>query len=155
MKTLPRFFRLPWRKQKALLSAGTMITTVRAGLIMLSFETLRRHLGRMARVRERQSSVDQSEIDTIVWSVQTAGRTLPPAGRCLIEALAGHVLLGRAGVATDLRIGVARDAAGAFIAHAWLEKDECVVLGELGPDLQRYTPFPTLRGLEPSSDTRR
>ena len=148
MRTLRRFVRLPWRKQKALLSAGVMISTVRAGLVMLSFETLRRHLARLARVRQR-ASVEQSEIDTIVWSLQTAGRTLPPAGRCLIEALAGHVLLGRAGVATDLRIGVAKDAGGAFIAHAWLEKDDRVVLGELGPDLQRYTPFPALRGLEP------
>lgn len=85
----------------------------------------------------------------MVWALSVAGRTLPEAGRCLIEALAGHVLLGRKGVVTDLRIGVARDPDGTFKAHAWLEKGDVVVLGELGPELNRYRPFPALRGLEP------
>jgi hypothetical protein len=126
-----------------------MITTVRAGMRLVSFETLRRYLSRLARGRSvRETPADQAEIDTIVWSLQTAGRTLPPAGRCLIEALAGHVLLGRKGLATDLRIGVARDADGAFKAHAWLERGGNIVLGELGAELEQYTPFPALRGLE-------
>lgn len=150
MRTLRRFLSLPWRKQRALLEAGVMITTVRAGMTLLSFETLRRYLTRLARTRSgSRPSADQTEIDTIVWSLQTAGRTLPPAGRCLIEALAGHVLLGRKGLATDLRIGVARDLDGTFKAHAWLEKGDRIVLGELGSDLEQYTPFPALRGLEP------
>ena len=149
MRTLRRFIRLPWRKQRALLAAGVMITTVRAGMRLVSFETLRRYLSRLARGRSvRETPADQAEIDTIVWSLQTAGRTLPPAGRCLIEALAGHVLLGRKGLATDLRIGVARDADGAFKAHAWLERGGNIVLGELGAELEQYTPFPALRGLE-------
>jgi hypothetical protein len=149
MRTLRSFVRLPWRKQKALLTAGVMITTVRAGLTFLSFETLRRYLARLARGKANRGQPTRAELETIVWSVQTAGRTLPDAGRCLIEALAGHVLLGRKGYATDLRIGVTRDAAGAFKAHAWLENGDRVVLGELGPELQQYTPFPALRGLEP------
>jgi hypothetical protein len=126
-----------------------MITTVRAGMRLVSFETLRRYLARLARGRSvRETPADQAEIDTIVWSLQTAGRTLPPAGRCLIEALAGHVLLGRKGLATDLRIGVARDVDGTFKAHAWLERGGTIVLGELGAELEQYAPFPALRGLE-------
>lgn len=149
MRTLRRFVRLPWRRKRALVVAGLMITTVRAGMAVLSFETLRRHLARLARARSVPDTLaDQAEVETIVWSIQTAGRTLPAAGRCLIEALAGHVLLGRKGVGTDLRIGVARDADGTFKAHAWLEKDDRIVLGELGVELQQYTPFPALRGLE-------
>ena len=150
MRTLRRFLGLPWRKQRALIEAGVMITTVRAGMAVLSFDTLRRYLSRLARTGSgSRPSADQAEIDTIVWSLQTAGRTLPPAGRCLIEALAGHVLLGRKGLATDLRIGVARDPDGTFKAHAWLERGDRIVLGELGSELKQYTPFPALRGLEP------
>ena len=150
MSTLGKFLRLPWRKQRALLTAGVSLGAVRIAMASLPFETLRRHLGRLARTPSYvRAPPDPSEIETIVWSLQAAGRTLPPAGRCLIEALTGHVLLGRRGIATDLRIGVARDPDGTFKAHAWLEKGDRVVLGELGPDLKRYTPFPALRGLEP------
>lgn len=150
MSTLRRFIGLPWHKQRALLTAGVMVTAVRAGLAVLSFETLRRYLARLARSSStHRGPATPAEIETIVWSLQTAGRTLPDPGRCLIEALAGHVLLGRKGLATDLRIGVARDADGVFKAHAWLQKDDRIVLGELGADLQQYTPFPALRGLEP------
>ena len=150
MRTLRRFLRLPWHKQRALLTAGVMVSAVRAGLTLLSFETLRKHLARLARAPSaRRAPVTPAEVETIVWSLQTAGRTLPAAGRCLIEALAGHVLLGRRGVETDLRIGVTRAADGTFKAHAWLEKGDRVVLGELGPELGQYTPFPALRGLDP------
>ena len=150
MRTLRKFLRLPWRKQRALLGAGFMLGSVRAALAVLPFQTARRALARLARARsDRGAPVDQSEIDLIVWSLTTAGRTLPPAGRCLIEALSGHVILGRKGVDTNLRIGVRRDDDGAFKAHAWLERDGCVVLGELGSELAQYAPFPALRGLEP------
>src|SRR5688572_20349926 len=150
MGRLRSFFRLPWRKQRALVTAGFAITCVRVAITVLPFQTVRRGLGRLARTPSHvRAPGDQATIDTIVWSLSTAGRTLPPAGRCLIEALAGHVLLGRKGVETDLRIGVLRDPDGTFKAHAWLEKGDRVVLGELGADLKRYTPFPALRGLEP------
>ena len=149
MRRFRSFLALPWNKQRALLVAGTTVTCVRVALRLLPFQTLRRSLARLAHTSARHPSVDRSEVDLIVWSVGVAGRTLPPAGRCLIEALSGYVLLGRRGVETDLRIGVARDPDGTFKAHAWLERGDYVVIGELGPDLKRYTPFPALRGLEP------
>lgn len=145
MRRLRSFFRLPWKKQRALLTAGLAITCVRVALKVLPFQTLRRSLGRLAQTPPNvRAPDDRSEIDLIVWSLSTAGRTLPDAGRCLIEALAGHVLLGRKGMQTDLRIGVTRDDDGVFKAHAWLEHDHRVVLGELGEDLKRYAPFPAL-----------
>lgn len=149
MRRARSFLRLPWRKQRALLTAGIALTSVRVALRVLPFQTLRRLLARLARTPAAREPIDQSEIDLIVWALSVGGRTLPAAGRCLIEALSGYVLLGRRGVATDLRIGVARDPDGTFTAHAWLEKGDFVVLGHLGTELERYAPFPALRGLEP------
>jgi Transglutaminase-like superfamily len=45
-----------------------------------------------------------------------------------------------------LRIGVKRDAAGKFVAHAWLEKDGRTLIG--GGAHKSYCPMPPLSGLE-------
>lgn len=149
MRILRSFLRLSRGQRRALLRATGLVSIVRVALRVLPFERLRRMLSRFAHAPPDVSPATQPEIDTIVWSLSAAGRTLPDAGRCLIEALAGHVLLARRGVPTDLRIGVARDPDGTFKAHAWLERGDRVVVGQLGAELQRYTPFPAMRGLEP------
>jgi Transglutaminase-like superfamily len=59
--------------------------------------------------------------------------------RCLPRALCLRWLLGRHGIRTDLRIGVARKEAG-LDAHAWVEREGRPV-GE-GPDVaDRFAPL--------------
>jgi hypothetical protein len=58
-------------------------------------------------------------------------------------------MLNRKGYSTDLRIGAGRDDDGRFTAHAWLEKDGRIVLGQIGNQHDRYSPFPPLREPEP------
>jgi hypothetical protein len=63
-----------------------------------------------ARVRQLSEQVDRA-----------ADHHLVPM-RCLRRTLALQWLLGRAGIASTLRIGVRKEA-GRLLAHAWLEKD--------------------------------
>jgi hypothetical protein len=54
-----------------------------------------------------------------------------------VRALASEYVLGRCGYPSELKIGVAKSAAGELAAHAWLESDGRVVIGEF--ELDRYT----------------
>lgn len=135
-----------------LMWVGALLTAVWAALEVLPFPRLRRVLSRLARTRRDLPApvASAADINRIVWAIGAAGRALPVVGTCLMQALVGYVLLARRGYPTDLRIGVARDEAGKFVAHAWLERDGDIVIGQLGAEHQRYTPLSALRGLEPS-----
>ena len=51
------------------------------------------------------------------------------------------MLLGWRGHPTHLRIGVAHSATGQLQAHAWIESEGKIVVGDLA-DLARYRPLP-------------
>src|SRR5574338_1593341 len=92
------FFRLPRAKQRVLVSSVLLVTSSRIALHVLPFQTLQRLVDRLARAPRGGAPADASEIATIVWALRAAGKRTPEAGRCLVEALAGRVLLGRRGV---------------------------------------------------------
>lgn len=52
-----------------------------------------------------------------------------PRATCLVQALAGFILFSKYGYDTSIKIGVLTEN-GEFEAHAWLEYDDKVVLGE-------------------------
>lgn len=83
---------------------------------------------------------DEALIAQCARFVSALGRRVPGAS-CLTQALATQVILGRLGCVTGLRLGVGRDAAGAFAAHAWLERDNRIIIGA-APAAQ-FTPLPT------------
>lgn len=76
----------------------------------------------------------------LAWAVRATARRLPEAW-CLTQALALEALMSESGLRPDLRIGVARNADGAFEAHAWVEFEGHVVIGAL-PDLERFAVLP-------------
>ena len=71
-----------------------------------------------------------------VRSVRTVSRFVPQA-TCLTQALAASLLIRYDGQESELKIGVAKDDRSRLIAHAWLEMDGRIILGEL-PDQNKY-----------------
>jgi hypothetical protein len=71
-----------------------------------------------------------------------------PGATCLTQAFAAQLLLARAGYRSQMRIGVAKDEQGQFIAHAWLISNDRVVVGGSSEDLRRYVSLTDL-SLEP------
>lgn len=130
-----RFWRLPRERRWLLVQAAALLALLRAALLILPFKAVA-PLARKLQARER---VTGGEIDDIVWAVGVASRRVT-GGTCLTQALVGSVLLARAGYPSDLRIGVRRDPAGGFEAHAWLERDGEIVLGQT----RDQTPFTPL-----------
>jgi hypothetical protein len=75
--------------------------------------------------------------------VDRAARIQPLPARCLARSLALHWLLGREGLPSALKIGVAKDA-GALVAHAWVELAGVPV----NATPAEVAPFVALAGLE-------
>ncbi|MBK8482337.1 MAG: lasso peptide biosynthesis B2 protein [Proteobacteria bacterium] len=88
------------------------------------------------------ASVGGDRVAAIVRAVDRAARALPGASSCLARALVAQRLLRRAGVAAELRIGVARDGSRAGLAaHAWVVDGERVLVGDQAQP-ERYEPLP-------------
>ena len=75
--------------------------------------------------RNVNSSVSMSKLRVMIV---VSSRYVPRA-TCLVQALAGHILFSKYGYDTSIKIGVLTEN-GEFEAHAWLEHDGSVVLGE-------------------------
>lgn len=80
----------------------------------------------------------------IALAVDRARRGMPGVYKCLPVAYTGHLLLHRHGHDSTVQVGVSRDQGGKVEAHAWVEIDGQVLIGDQ-PDLRRFVPFPALR----------
>jgi hypothetical protein len=139
-RALRRLCELPRRERAVLLEAALLLPLVHALQTALPFRTWRRLLTAMPAVsapRERPSAHD------IAVAIERARRGVPGVYRCLPQAYAGNLLLHRYGFASTVQVGVSRDPKGAVEAHAWVEHEGRVLIGEL-PDLARFVPLPPL-----------
>lgn len=87
---------------------------------------------------------DELLADRIGFIITRLSKRLPWRSDCLIQAIAAQDWLLRAGIVSEIRIGVERPEKGPFGAHAWLVVGEKVITGG---DISRYA---TLLGRAPS-----
>lgn len=140
-----KFFSLPGTERRMLLKALLLVAVIRAGLTLLPLAKLRSATARLM-VPGLVSREGSLPADRIAWCVSVASRYIP-AATCLTQALTAQIFLVRRGYDSVLRIGVARDSQGAFAAHAWVEQEGSIIIGELGHE--DFTPLPQIgpRGL--------
>lgn len=71
--------------------------------------------------------------------MSAVARRVPAFRTCLVEALAAHAMLRRRGFPSELRLGVRTPGsqAASLVAHAWVECDGVVVVGD-DRDLPQY-----------------
>jgi hypothetical protein len=112
-----------------------MMVAIRLGLWLLPFPQL---LDLMRRVRYRPSQGGCRAPHRICWAVHVVARRVPSA-TCLVQAMTAKLLLERAGIPSQLHIGVAKATNQPFEAHAWLESLGEVVTGGTGG--QPYSPL--------------
>jgi hypothetical protein len=75
-------------------------------------------------------ALDGSGVARIVTAVRQASRVLPWGRTCLTEAMTAATLLRRVGCEATVRYGVGPPDTGRLAAHAWLEHNGAVILGE-------------------------
>lgn len=68
-------------------------------------------------------------VEQVAYVIPRVAARMPWRADCLVQALAAKRWLGRHDVATTLSLGVPREKAIDFEAHAWLSAGENVVTG--------------------------
>ena len=144
MERLNKFLALTSAERRLLVKTALLLCGMRFAFWLLPFPTLRRAIARLTPPNGRLLRPSPIYIDTVVWAVSTASRYAPSA-TCLIQALVAKILLARHGHLTELHIGIDKQEDGEFQAHAWLECEGKIVIGDSG-DLARYTLLPSIDG---------
>ena len=121
---------------------------IRLGLWLLPFRTVLGLLERVIKLPGARACTD-GEAEWLSRVVSAVSRGLPQA-TCLTQALALQAMLQRRNWPATLRLGVARDGNGRFIAHAWVECEGQVLIG--GAELERYAVMPTLGASRPGGE---
>lgn len=135
MRRVRKFLALSWRERRLLLKALGALVGVRVALLTMSFPRVRSAIGAMARGTGRDA--DKRPTPEQVARAVMASSALVPGGRnCLVRALATEILLSRLGYRSELKIGAGKLADGGFAAHAWLESDGKILIGDF--ELGRY-----------------
>ena len=130
MTQLRTLLKLTKAERRLLATALPLVVVLRIALWVLPSPTILRMVRGLGRGRPGAPSLI-AEPTSVTWAVEAASRRVPGA-TCLTQALAAQLLLRRHGFDSQLRLGVARDIGGEFRAHAWLERQGRIVLGERG-----------------------
>ncbi len=77
----------------------------------------------------KQQSVNLSLLlEHVGWSVLSVSNLMNWRNKCLVNAITGKLMLRIRGVGSSLYLGVKKEKK-TFLAHAWLSKDDKIILG--------------------------
>jgi hypothetical protein len=130
-----RFSSLDWSDKRLLIEAASLLWLAWTGLHLLPFQVLRRMLGRYAGASNPMNHrrPDAVAVSRIGWAITAVAARFPESATCLVQALAADAILRRKGFASWVRFGVRARVDGAvrFEAHAWVECNGVVVVGDV------------------------
>ena len=118
---------LSGKRKVVFLKAAVSLVLVKIGLAILPFVTFRKLFHWLCDTKSA-GEISQERIDLTVWAVDTAANLLPLELLCLPRALATKYLL-RKVPALTLEIGIEVNPAKQFEAHAWVEQNGSVIMG--------------------------
>ncbi len=137
MRQLNRLLSLSGNEFRVLLFACLLLNGIRLALWLFPFSFVRQKLTPFSTVWICQDENPPISVGFIRWTVHIAGRYTPGVAKCLVRALTAQLLLTRYGYPHQLHIGVAKSAADTLEAHAWIEYQGRVIVGQLN-DLSRF-----------------
>ena len=131
MRTLIKLGRLTWLERGRLLEACIWLGMMQTSVQLLTFRLTTRFLGLTIGEDPRQFASDQ--IDQIGWAIRVAAAHTPWRSTCLVQALAGMMMLKRRGLPGTLCLGVAKStcktSSVSIDAHAWLRSGGKILVG--------------------------
>lgn len=131
MRTLSKLGRLTWLERGRLLEACIWLGMMQTSIQLLTFRFTTRFLGLTIGEDSRQFTGDQ--IDQIGWAIRVAAAHTPWKSTCLVQALAGMMMLKRRGLPGTLYLGVAKStnttSSVSIDAHAWLSSSGKILVG--------------------------
>lgn len=120
--------RLSLREKWIFCRAAFSLLWIKTGLFFLPFATFRKFYHWLTS-SPVSGEMPEKEIQEIVWAVNTAANVLPVQLLCLPRALATKFLMRKASSVT-LEIGIEINPGKAFEAHAWVEKNGRIIIGD-------------------------
>jgi hypothetical protein len=146
--------RLSPTDRRLLVAAIGWLGLLRFAVLMLPFRRLASLLGLTqsdpAEVSLASCADHRARAEAIGWAVQGVAARTPWLSTCLVQSLAGYVMLRRHDVPSIVYLGVAKDAQGELIAHSWLRCGDRFVTGGVGRHrfsvIAAYRPSAGLRG---------
>lgn len=127
MSIIISFLKLPSEEKKVALNSFLLVIRIRIMLWMFHFSTVQNRVQKIA-CNYNSTPKNTITMNRLRIMIMATSRYVPRA-TCLVQALAGYILFSKYGYSTSIKIGVLTEN-GEFEAHAWLEHDEKVVLGE-------------------------
>lgn len=126
--TLKRILSLSLTDYQRLWQAAWVVLTIKIALHWLPFDTFRRYFDRLCASTHRHI-YPQNTYDQLAWAIRAISTRWPWRAMCLPQALAFRYIL-RHDTSLRLQIGVNKDVQGQFQAHAWVEKDAQILIGD-------------------------
>lgn len=137
MRSLYSFVILPGEKRTLAAQAAILLCCLRVLLAVLRLKQLQGFAASYARGLTWMHKT-KCDAEAIVWAVSVVARRLHFT--CLVNAIAAQSLLAAYGFQSQLHIGVTCRQ-GAFAAHAWVERDNEIVIGGPAASVAEYTPL--------------
>ncbi len=102
-----------------LVEATLFAALARMAILTLPFRWIAPWLGRYTESAgdTGETAGDDPVRQRVGWAVQVAGRHTPWQSKCLVQAIAARLMLGRRGVAGTIYLGLAKDPDGQLKAH--------------------------------------
>ena len=134
VEALRKFFDLVPRERFIFAQAWVLFLVAELALRTIPFKRLiALSQKRCAKRRQTPTSKMAPSASRLAWLVEVAARYSLVNATCLKQALVLSWLLANQGLTSTLQIGVARHQ-GALLAHAWIEQNGEVILGQDGSE---------------------
>ena len=119
---------MSFQKQLRFVRAVFSLLLIKGGLILLPFSIFRKIFHWFSNSRT-PSDISEKAMEEIVWAVNTAANLMPIEFLCLPRALATKFLMRNVHSVT-LEIGIEMGSRKEFEAHAWVERNGKVIIGD-------------------------
>ena len=134
MRPIRRFLALDSSDRLYLLEAWLYLAASRLALSRIPFRYLAPRLGRQLPLEQGENPLAASSVlaRTLTHAVGVAARHTPWNSTCLVQAIAGRLILRRRGLRSRIFLGTRKDEKGNLAAHAWLQSGDEILLGAAG-----------------------
>ena len=138
---LVRFVRADAAERSVFCTAVLSMNAVRLALPFVSVQRIIALSNRLSR-RWQARAAGTPDVERAARRIIQAKRFCP-LSTCLSESIGAHFVMSRLGHESELRIGVAKSGEK-FEAHAWLECEGNVIIGNASPEGKQYVRMPSL-----------
>jgi hypothetical protein len=121
------------------LLAAVAVAQIGAAVALRAMSLLTLRTG-MSRVRRLGQFFVRGSDERIAWAIEAVGRRLGRLSTCLIRAVIAELVLNESSGPVNVTIGVKRTAAGTLEAHAWVTRQDRVLVGAPADE---YVPLAT------------